>query len=188
MTIALLLIDIQNDYFPGGKMELAGVLEAAEETARLLRAFRAAQRNVIHIQHISTRPDAPFFLPNTKDVELHTLVKPLPGEPTFIKAFPNSFRETGLLEYLRKNKIESLTVAGMMTQRCVDTTVRAAFDLKFNILLAHDACATRDQSFGGVSVPAKHVQAAFMAALSMGFARVVTAEDACLSLRPSDAS
>ncbi|MHB1324922.1 MAG: cysteine hydrolase family protein [Thermoleophilia bacterium] len=182
MNSALLLIDIQNDYFPTGKMELEGAIEAAEKGAQLLTSFRAAKLDVIHIQHIATRPDAPFFLPNTTGVEFHRLVAPVPSEAVFVKAFPNSFRETELLEHLKRQKITKLTVAGMMTQRCIDTTVRAAFDLGFIVELVHDACATRSLSFNGVSVPAMHVQAAFMSALSVGFAKVIGTEEACLGV------
>jgi nicotinamidase-related amidase len=173
MNTALLLIDIQNDYFPRGKMALEGALEAAENAATLLFAFRAANQPVIHIQHIATKPDAPFFLPDTPGVEIHSLVEPAAGEPVFIKAFPNSFRETGLLEYLHQHQIQELVVVGMMTQRCIDTTVRAAFDLHFSVQLVHDACATRSLSFNGELIPACQVQGAFMAALGVGFARVV---------------
>jgi nicotinamidase-related amidase len=182
MNSALLLIDIQNDYFPAGKMELEGAIEAAEKAAQLLTTFREAKLNVIHIQHIASQPNAPFFMPNTTGVEFHRLVAPIPGEAVFIKAFPNSFRETGLLEHLKHHKITKLTVAGMMTQRCIDTTVRAAFDFGFNLALVHDACATKSLLFNGMTVPAVHVQAAFMSALSVGFAKVIDTEEACFKV------
>ena len=177
MSRALVLIDIQNDYFPSGKMELEGAILAAENADKLLSVFRDSKLEIIHIQHVAPRPDAPFFLPDTHGVEIHRLVAPLSGETHFVKAFPNSFRETGLLEHLRLKKITELTIAGMMTQRCIDTTVRAAFDLGFTIELVHDSCATRSQSFNGVVVPANLMHAAFMAALNVGFARVVTTDD-----------
>ena len=72
----------------------------------------------------------------------------------------------------------------MMTQRCIDTTVRAAFDLNFKVQLVHDACATRSLSFNGMSVPAQHVQAAFMAALGVGFAKVVATGQVSSGLNP----
>ena len=183
MSRALVLIDIQNDYFPSGKMELEGANEAAEKADLLLSVFRDSKLEIIHIQHVAPRPDAPIFLPDTHGVEIHRLVAHLSGEAHFVKAFPNSFRETGLLEHLRLKQITELTIAGMMTQRCIDTTVRAAFDLGFTIELVHDACATRSQTFNGVLVPANLVQAAFMAALSVGFASVVSTDEICLRLK-----
>ena len=83
MNKALLLIDIQNDYFPSGKMELEGALEAAENSARLLSVFRAAKQEIVHVQHVATRSDAPFFLPGTVGVEIHRLVEPVAGEQVF---------------------------------------------------------------------------------------------------------
>ena len=181
MSQALLIIDIQNDYFPGGAMELAGSLEAGVQAGKLLQAFRQKSRPVIHIQHISTRPAATFFLPGTKGVQIHESVAPIGNETVFQKHFPNSFRDTPLLEHLRGQQITRLVIAGMMTQMCVDSTTRAAADLGFDCLLAHDACATRPQSFRGVTVPAEHVQAAYLAALNGAFAKVQSVDE----LRPN---
>jgi nicotinamidase-related amidase len=178
----LLIIDIQNDYFPGGAMELAGSPEAGLQAAKLLRAFRQKSRPIIHIQHISTRPGATFFLPDTKGVQIHESVAPMKNETVFQKHFPNSFRDTPLLEHLRRQQITQLVIAGMMTQMCVDSTTRAAADLGFDCRLAHDACATRAQSFRGVTVPAEQVQAAYLAALNGAFARVQSVDELCLNI------
>ena len=152
MPTALLLIDIQNDYFPGGAMELAGSGEAGERAAALLAAFRGKGLPVIHVQHVSTRPGATFFLPDTRGVEIRDCVAPRPDETVVRKHFPNSFRDTPLLDHLRSRGITGLAIGGMMTHMCVDTTVRAAFDLGFAIQLAHDACATKALAFGGRTV------------------------------------
>lgn len=176
MTQALLIVDIQNDYFPGGAMELEGSLLAGAKAGQLLRAFRRNSKPVIHIQHVSTRPGAIFFLPNTKGVEIHDSVAPQPGETVIQKHYPNGFRETPLLEHLKQLGVDELVIAGMMTQMCIDTTTRAAADLGFQCSLAHDACATRAQSFGGVTVPAAQVQTAFLAALNGAFAKVQSVE------------
>ena len=175
MTTALLIVDIQNDYFPGGAMENVGATEAAKQAALLLEAFRRKSLPVIHVQHISTRPGATFFRPNTPGVEIHESVQPRPGEPLFQKHFPSAFRETALLEHLRKGRISGLAIVGMMTHMCIDTTTRAGADLGFSCMLAHDACATRALAFKGVEVPAESVQAAYLAALNGLFARVAAA-------------
>lgn len=177
VTTALLLIDIQNDYFPGGAMELVGATEAGAQAGKLLAAFRQAPLPVIHIQHISVRSGASFFLPGTAGVEIHYPVRPNDGEPIFQKNFPNSFRETGLLEHLRRHGVSKLVIAGMMTQMCVDTTTRAAVDLGFACQLAHDACATRNLSFNGTTVAAADVQVAYMAALNGLFAKVMATDE-----------
>lgn len=182
MKRALLLIDIQNDYFPGGRMELAGSVAAGERAGILLAAFRSRDLPVIHIQHVSVRPGSTFFLPDTEGLEIHASVRPREGEPVFRKHYPNSFRETPLGDHLRRQGIGQLVVAGMMTHLCVDTTVRAAFDLGFACTLAHDACATRALTFGNVTVPAGQVQAAYMASLHGMFCKALSAEEICAGL------
>jgi len=172
MGIALLVIDVQNDYFPGGRMELVNSLEAAGAAARLLGCFRKASWPVYHIQHIAGSPTATFFLPGTTGAEIHPSVAPLPAEPVITKHYPNSFRETGLLERLTTDGIDQLLICGMMTSMCVDATVRAAFDLGFSCTVAKDACATRDLTLDGETVPARQVQTAFLAPLSAVYAQV----------------
>jgi nicotinamidase-related amidase len=182
MSQALLLIDIQNDYFPGGVMELAGSTEAGAKAAQLLHAFRQKVLPIIHMQHISTRPGATFFLPNTNGVQIHQSVAPKQDETMFQKNYPNSFRETPLLDHLRQDGITRLVIAGMMTHMCVDTTVRAACDLGFQCILAHDACATRSLTFSGITVSAEQVQAAYMASLNGSFATIQSAQEICATL------
>ena len=182
MRTALLLIDIQNDYFPGGAMELVAADKASSQAALLLAGFRERALPVFHIQHISVRPAATFFRPNTLGVDIHSSVLPTPGETIITKAFPNSFRETSLLDALRAAKVTKLVIAGMMTHMCVDTTVRAASDLGFTCTVAHDACATRDLTFGDQTVPASAVHVAYMAALNGSFGNVLSTADASATL------
>jgi nicotinamidase-related amidase len=177
MTQALLLIDIQNDYFPGGAMELVGSSAAAVQAGKLLQAFRQKALPVIHIQHIAAKPGATFFLPNTAGVQIHESIAPASGEALFQKHYPNSFRETLLLAHLREHQISQLVIAGMMTHMCIDTTTRTAADLGFQCVLAHDACATRALSFNGATVSAESVQTAFLAALNGLFANVLSVEE-----------
>ena len=176
MKTALILIDIQNDYFPGGKMELEAPLPAAQHARRLLDIFRQKGWPTLHIQHVSNRPGATFFLPDTTGLDFHEIIRPLPGEKVIVKHFPNSFRETGLLEYLQGANIESLVLCGMMTHMCVDGSMRAAADLGFPVRLADDACATRELVYGEAKVPASSVQVAFLAALK-SYGQVLNTEE-----------
>jgi nicotinamidase-related amidase len=177
MAQALLIIDIQNDYFPGGRMELAGAEEAAENARKVLAYFRANKLPIIHVQHIALQPTATFFLPGTAGAEIHSSVTPLPGETVFQKHYPSAFRETPLLDHLKAQGITELVVVGMMTHMCVDTTVRAAFDLGFKCTVIHDACATRTLSFAEVTVPPQQVHASYIAALGAVFAQPRSAEE-----------
>ena len=179
---ALILIDIQNDYFPGGNMELCGSEAAANSAAQLLDAFRRAKRPVFHVQHISLAPTATFFLPGTPGALIHKSVAPHADETVVEKHFPNSFRDTTLLGLLKAQGIAGIVLAGMMTHMCVDTTTRAAFDLGFSCSLAHDACATRDLEHNGKTVCAADVQTAYMAALGQVFAQVRSTRELCAML------
>jgi nicotinamidase-related amidase len=173
----LILVDLQNDYFPGGRMELEAVEAAAGRAAQLLRQFRDRALPVFHVRHVADRPGATFFLPGTPGADIHATVAPAPGEAVVVKHFPNSFRDTDLLERLRGAGVAELTICGAMSHMCIDATARAAADLGFACRVAHDACATRALAFGAVTVPAAQVHAAYMAALSAAYAQVLaTAE------------
>ena len=172
MSKALVLIDLQNDYFPGGRMELVGADAAAGHAASLLAAFRQRSLPVVHVQHLAQRAGATFFLPGTPGAGIRAAVQPATGERVVVKHFPNAFRETELLASLHELGATQLVFAGMMTHMCVDTTVRAAADLGFKCSLAHDACATRSLRFGTSQVSAADVQVAYLAALDGAFASV----------------
>ena len=175
MKPALILVDIQNDYFPGGKMELFGMETAAQKAQMILNQFRTQRLPIFHIQHISIQPGATFFLPDTKGVETHPSVAPQEGERIIQKHFPNAFRDTPLLNELKKLKIETLVICGSMSHMCIDTTVRAAFDLGFSCTVISDACATRSLAFGDITTEAPQVHAAYMAALGSVFAHLTEA-------------
>lgn len=179
MSAALVLIDLQNDYFPGGAMELVGAEAAVAQAAKLVQTFRQGALPVFHIQHIAKRAGATFFLPGTSGAEIHGSVRPNEGEAVVTKHFPNGFRETSLDALLRSVSASRLVLAGMMTHLCVDTTVRAANDLGYQCFLAGDACATRDLRFSGEAVEARDVQLAFLAALNGSFAAVRSTQELC---------
>ncbi len=182
MNTALILIDIQNDYFPGGKMELAGMNAAAQKAGELLAFFRKNSKLVAHIRHLSVRSGATFFIPETSGSEIHSTVLPLPEEKIIMKNFPNSFRNTELDSFLRENEVTELVVCGAMSHMCIDTSVRAAFDLGYKCTVISDACATRNLSIGTKTVEATQVHLAFMAALNGTFAQVITSKQYFTSL------
>lgn len=172
MRAGLLLIDIQNDYFDKGAMTLVNPEEACANAKRLLERFRAEKLPVIFIQHIAANPAATFFLPGTAGAEIHPSIQPVEGEKVIVKHFPNSFRDTDLMDYLRKSNITDLVICGMMTHMCVDATTRAAKDLGYNIIVIGDACATRNLEINGEVVCAKDVQNSFLAALNYFYSSV----------------
>ena len=174
MNTALILIDIQNDYFENGRMPLVGAEKASLNARQILDKFRSEGLPIIHIQHLAMGEKATFFHPLTKGAEIHEDVKPLVDEKLIIKHFPNSFRETELLEFLKSKNITDLVICGMMTHMCVDATVRAAKDDGFNCTVISDACATRDLEINGDAVKASEVQKSFLAAFNGFYAIVKT--------------
>ncbi|WP_294966864.1 cysteine hydrolase family protein [Sulfurimonas sp.] len=143
MKKALIVIDMQNDYFKNGNMELVGVNAALKRTNDLVKFAREQEYKIYFVQHVSVKEGSSFFVPNTKGVKLHKKLD-IQNATIIEKNYPNSFRETNLKKELDKENTDELIICGAMTHMCIDTTVRAAFDLGYKITLAHDACATRD--------------------------------------------
>ena len=177
MKRGLLLVDIQNDYFSGGKMELVGMDEAAMRAKELLETFRNRHLPTYHIQHTSLYKGATFFLPNTEGAHIHERIKPLPTDTVIQKHLPNSFRETTLLDSLQNSRVEELVICGAMSHMCIDATTRAAADYGFSCAVIHDACATRDLRFRDTLVPAIQVHASFMSALGFAYAKVLSTRE-----------
>src|SRR6478609_3987357 len=172
MSRALLIVDIQKDYFPGGRMELVGAEAAAGRAQELLAAFRESGEPVFHIQHVWDAPDAPFFAPGTEGVEIHSSVTPGPGEPLIVKEHANAFLATSLTEDLRSAGVEDVVICGMMTSMCVDASARASDDLGFKTSIAADACAAPDLKSGDDVIPGATVHRIVLAALDAMVASV----------------
>ncbi|MCX6245086.1 MAG: cysteine hydrolase family protein [Bacteroidetes bacterium] len=161
---ALILIDIQDFYFPGGRVPLVNPEAASEKAAALLKLFRSQGLEVIHVQHGGGTP-------------IHKNVTPLPGEKLITKRDANSFNGTDLQNYLTTMKIKRLVICGMQTQMCVEGTTRAAYDLGYKCIVVEDACATRNLMYGRRTVFAIDVQASTLATLDGYYATIVTTAD-----------
>jgi nicotinamidase-related amidase len=172
---AMLIVDMQKDYYPGGRCELEGILAAHANTLALIRRAGAEGIERIYVRHIAAE-DAAFLARGSEGSKLHEDLPIRENERIFIKAHPNSFRETGLDRYLKERGYRRLLVCGAMSHMCIDTTVRAGYDLGYAITLAHDACATKDLEFGGERIPAREVHRSFVAALAGKFCRVEGSE------------
>jgi nicotinamidase-related amidase len=174
MSRALVIVDIQRDYFPGGKMPLHEPEAAAERAGQVLQAFRAAGRPVFHVQHL-TPAGGPFLVEGTDGAEIMAPVQPADGEPIVQKRAPNAFLGTDLEQRLRAQDVSEVVVAGMMTSMCVDATTRAGADLGFTMTLVPDACAAPALTHDDREVAAPDVHAAFVAALGQGYATITPA-------------
>ena len=162
---ALLVIDIQNFYFPGGRSELVEPEKAAANAALAIREARETGNPVIFVQHKAD-----------EGMEIHELVAPQPGEKIFVKTEVNSFLGTGLKEFIDGFETDTLVICGMQTQMCVEAAVRAAHDFGYSVILLHDACATRNLKFGDREVTAADVHASTLATLK-SYATVISAAE-----------
>ena len=169
---AIVVVDIQNDYFPGGKYELVGIDKAAANAARVIEAAREKGDRVIHIQHIFSSQGAPFFTPDSEGITINPAVAPREDETVVVKNHPNAFLKTELKEILDADGIDHVVVVGAMSHMCIDATVRAASDYGYKTTVVQDACATRDLEHEGITVPAASVHAAMMSALGFAYATI----------------
>ncbi|WP_118138710.1 cysteine hydrolase family protein [Oceanicella sp. SM1341] len=176
-STALIVIDIQNDYFPGGDWPLSGVEPAAANAARLIGKARGAGDLVVHVRHEFPTDAAPFFRPGTAGAAIHESVAPAPGEHVVLKQQINSYRDTDLKAHLDAHGVDSVVICGNMSHMCVDAATRASADFGYDVTVIHDACASRPLEFGGTTVPAEHAHAAFLSALGFAYARMMSTEE-----------
>ncbi len=172
----LIVIDLQNEYLPTGKLPLSGIETAADNAAKVIADARANDIPVFHIRHEFANGEAPVFLPGTDGVEIQPTVPPAGDEPVIVKNHINAFRDTDLKQQLDTHSVEEVVIVGAMSHMCVDACVRAAVDMGYPATVLHDACATLDLEFGGVTVPAAQVHAAMMAAFEFGYATVTSTQ------------
>jgi len=171
MKKALIVIDLQNDYFEGGNMALQNIDEVLKNTNKLIQFARKEKYKIYFIQHIAIKEGATFFVPNTKGVKLHKDLD-IQNDVIIEKNYPNSFRDTILQKELEKENINDLIICGAMTHMCIDTTVRASFDLGYKCELISEACATKDLVFKDEIIKAEDVHKSYMSALGAVFCEV----------------
>lgn len=173
----LIVVDLQNEYLPTGNLPLHGIEAAAANAAKAIADAREKNIPVFHIRHEFANGEAPVFVPGSHGVEIQPAVAPLAGEPVIVKNYINSFRETDLKAHLDAEGVEEVVVVGAMSHMCVDAVVRAAADMGYPVTVLHDACATLDLTFNGVTTPAPQVHAAMMAAFAFGYGTVKSTEE-----------
>ncbi|MDF0750877.1 cysteine hydrolase [Marinobacter sp. 71-i] len=174
---AIIVVDVQNEYFASGKLPLVNIEQAAAKAAQVIEAARQNQDLLVHVRHEAPDPSAPFFTPGTDGVDIHESVAPQGDEPVIVKNYPNSFLKTNLKELLDASGIEEVVVIGAMSHMCIEATSRAASDFDYKVTVLEDACATMDLEFNGVKVPAAQVHATAMAALEFAYATVQSTRD-----------
>jgi nicotinamidase-related amidase len=145
---ALIVIDLQNDYFPEGKFPLWNTDVTLANTEIAIAKARTKNIPVILVQHIAdaSKGIAPFFNARTTGVDIHPrILAAAPDGIIVTKAFADSFHHTTLEETLSKLGIEELLICGMMTQNCVTHTAISKAAEKYSVKILSDCCTTVDQ-------------------------------------------
>jgi len=172
MNEALLVIDVQNEYFTG-KLPVTYPPGSFENIQRAMDAAGDPHIPVIVIQHANPA-DAPAFAKGTHGWELHDAIKARPHDLLVEKTLPGSFTGTGLGAWLEKHRITVLTIAGYMTQMCCDTTARQAFHCGYRVTFLSDATGTLAIANSAGSVSDSELHRAILVTQQMRFSTVMT--------------
>ncbi|MFK7778833.1 MAG: cysteine hydrolase family protein [Gimesia sp.] len=174
MSRALLVIDVQNEYFTGA----LPITHPAGHLEQILAAMDAAAGRVpvIVVQHHFTDPEKPFFQKGTPGWELHAEVVSRPHDLLVEKTLPGSFTGTELEAWLRDKGIDTITIAGYMTHMCCDTTARQAVHRGFTVEFLSDATGTLALSNSAGEVTAEELHRSILCAQQMMLSEVLDVE------------
>jgi nicotinamidase-related amidase len=176
MAAALIIIDMQRGMLPentGPRNNPA----AEDNIERLLAAWRAAARPIVHVRHMSRSPAGAFW-PGSLNCEFQPRFQPMPSEHRMEKNVPDAFAGSGLERWLRVRGIGNLVVTGVSTNNSVEATVRSASCLGFSVTVVGDACYAYDKAdLLGVTRPAEDWHLMSLSNLSGEYAAVVTADE-----------
>lgn len=172
MSRALLVIDVQHEYFEGAFpiRHPAGHLESILET---MDAAKQANIPTVVVRHHQPDPDSPVFRKNSDMWQLLDEVESRPRDILIDKALPGSFTDTPLDAFLKERGIKTVCISGYMTQVCCDTTARQAFHLGYAVEFLSDATGTLDVSNKAGSVTAEQLHESILVAQQMFISDVI---------------
>lgn len=177
----LILIDIQKG-FDSPKWGNRNNLQAEENAARLLEAWRQTKRPIAFIQHLSLFEDSPLR-GGTEGSEIKEIVRPQDSEPVFQKHVNSAFIGTDLESWLRENGYQTLVITGLTTPHCVSTTTRMAGNFGFETYLVSDAVAAFDLTgHDGKLYKAEDIHNVSLATLNDEFATIVETDEMLAAL------
>lgn len=157
MAKALLVIDLQNDYFPHGKFPLWNTDVILDNIKRTIADARDKGLTIIHVQHIAdpAMGISPFFNEGTDGAAIHpAILEAAPDAPVVVKHFADSFEQTTLEQTLAEARITELLVCGMMTQNCVTHTAISKSAEKYDVTIVADCCTTVDEMIHNIALHA----------------------------------
>ena len=173
MKRALLVIDVQNEYFEGGQLPVTHPHDHLGNVLRVMDASTGARVPVVIVQHTFHQPEMPFFHRGTTGWELHPEVAGRPRDHWIEKNLPGSFTGTGLEEWLRQRDIDTVTVAGYMSHMCCDTTARQAAHLGLKVEFLGDATGTLAVKNSAGEVNAEELHRSILCAQQMMISEVL---------------
>ncbi|GLU48764.1 cysteine hydrolase family protein [Nocardiopsis ansamitocini] len=137
---ALLVIDVQDSFLHHPLWPEASEPRIVEKVGLLVDAARARGELVVWVLH-SEPGSGSLFDPAVGHVRLMEGLEPQQGEPVLTKTAHNAFTTTGLQQLLTTRGIGRLSVCGVRTEQCCETTARLAFDLGFDVAFVTEATA-----------------------------------------------
>jgi len=173
MKRALLVIDVQNEYFTG-KVKITHPPGSLDNIVKMIDFARSKDIPVVIVQHTAPQQDAPVFRKGTPEWELHPEIASRPHDYLVEKDLPGSFTGTDLESWLRQNQVDTVVICGYMTQMCCDTTARQAFHLGFAVEFISDATGTLNISNNAGRVTAEELHRAILVTQAMRFSKVMT--------------
>lgn len=181
MKTALLVIDVQNEYFTG-KLNVTYPSGSLANILKAMDASSAGNIPVIVIQHAATSPESPVFRKGSHGWELHPEVASKQHSIIIEKNLPGSFTGTNLEEYLKREQINRLVISGYMTQMCCDTTARQAFHMGYEVIFLSDATGTLSIKNYAGEVTAEELHRSILITQAMRFSKVMETEEWLKSL------
>lgn len=142
MTRALIVIDVQESFRAHPLWEAVSDPKVADKVDRLVRLARRGGDLVVWVLHAEPG-SGDVFDPALGHVRLQAGLERREGEePLLHKTSHNAFSTTNLQQLLTERGVRELTVCGIRTEQCVETTARLASDLGYLVTFVVDATAT----------------------------------------------
>ncbi|WP_414468410.1 cysteine hydrolase family protein [Methanobacterium sp. ACI-7] len=176
MKRALLVIDVQNEYFTG-KLPITYPSNSFQNILKVIESANKNKIPVILVQHSNPGKDASTFKKGSYENEIHEEVLKRHYDIIIEKNLPCSFTKTKLESFLKENNTETVTICGYMTQMCCDTTARQAMHMGFNVEFLSDATGTLDISNSAGEISAEELHKAILITQQMKFSQVMTTDD-----------
>ncbi|WP_024953514.1 cysteine hydrolase family protein [Sulfurospirillum arcachonense] len=174
MKRALIVVDVQNEYFSGGALPISYPPNSFEHIKTAIKEAQQTNTFIIFVQHTALKADAKAFVRESHNWEFHDDIKQIKPDLYIEKNHASSFIGTDLNWRLRSLGIDTVAIVGYMTQNCCDATARDASQLGFNVEFLSDANGTLDFKNEAGAVSAEELHRSFLVAQEFGFSRVLT--------------